>query len=130
MAADDFNDAGKKVLNEYNLKLTSYAGVTPRRGGKGEDREPMHQAALFCEKLGNWLEANGDYEKHNALTTEPLAPSPDGYPRMRIVCTAETMGRVEAQFKPQITQLDLVREDVPTRRIIKRPDAGMKPPKP
>lgn len=129
MAADDFNDAGK-ILNEYNLKLTAHAGVTPRRGGKGEDREPMHQAQLFCEKLGNWLEANGDYQKRNALTTEPLAPSPDGYPRIRIVCTAETMGRVEAQFKPQITQLDLVRENVPSRRIIKRPDAGTKPPTP
>lgn len=129
MAADDFNDAGK-ILNEYNLKLTAHAGVTPLRGSKGADRDPMYQAQLFCEKLGNWLEANGDYQKRNALTTEPLAPSPDGYPRMRIVCTAETMARVAAQFSPQITTQELTRENVSSKRVIKRPDSGTKPPNP
>jgi hypothetical protein len=90
----------------------------------------MYQAELFCEKLRNWLDAQGEYKSRNALTTEPLAPSPDGYPRIRLVATAECMARVAAQFGPQITTQEMTRENVGSKRVIKRPDSGTKPPNP
>lgn len=118
MSKHDFNESAH-ILNEYNLKLRPHCGMTPIRDG---DDDPLFQAEVFRGKVGDWMESEGFYQRRMALTTETLAPSPDGYPRMRIVCTPEAMKAVGEEFGRAILATDLVREDVGSRRVIKKPD--------
>ncbi len=127
MSKDAFNDKSRPQLNEYALTLTAHAGVFPLRGSRGRDKTPAYQAQLFRDRVGDWLEANHEYENHNVLTTEVLSASKDGLPRMKIVCTADALERVKAQFGSSITNVATVKEDVSSKRIIKRPDMRRKP---
>lgn len=128
MEKENFNgNASDKTLNEYVLTLVAHAGVVPLRGSNGKDRDPAYQAALFREQMTDWLEANHEYENHNVLTTAVLPPAADGLPRMSITSTAAALARVQQQFGNVIKFTELVKENVSTRRVIKRPGTGPAP---
>ena len=127
MQKDKFNGQSSKILNEYALTLKAHAGVVPLRGSKGSDQQPTYQAELFRKKVTDWLEENNEYQNRNALTTSVLPASADGMPRMSITGTAELLERVKKAFEDQITKTEIIRENVSSKRIIKRPDVNSAP---
>jgi len=127
MSKELFNHAAGAKLNEYVLTLSPHAGVIPLRGSKGRDQDPQYQAELFRRQLGDWLEAEGAYQKRHALTTEALPASADGKPQLRIVCTEECLQKVTAHFPTQIKGSVQTKTDVSSKRTMPRP--GVRPPK-
>ena len=97
------------------------------RGSKGRDQQPAYQAELFRKKVTDWLEENNEYKNRNALTTSVLPASADGMPRMSITGTVELLERVKKAFGDKITGTEIIRENVSSKRVIKRPDVHSAP---
>lgn len=79
-----------RSLGEYTITLCRPTG------------QPEAQAEDFKLRLMRWLQLQGDDRKGNAQEPHAVPAAADGYARVSLSCTEETMLRIERQFAGDI----------------------------